>query len=121
MTNFFTLQEQETVKSVIHKPLRGLWLTLLIGGLILSFPFFVLFILFAWGKFGIIVLCGFELMGLFIVIRGFYWWDRQRLIVTNLRVIHFDKCAQDKNDAYEVPISSIADLSKEIADWKAQK
>jgi len=117
MSNFLkklNIKEDETVIRVLRRyPLSYLG-SIIVAFILIGGPFFFLYLLIQWGKWGMIVFGGILLVGLLYLIRKLVVWRLNVLVITNQRVIDVDQRGFFSRLVSEVKLEQIQDVAYQI-------
>lgn len=106
-------ENESIVKIVRQYPLAHIF-SILATLILISGPFFFLFLLFSWGLIGIVIFLFILLLGIIYGIREFILWYFNAFIITNQRVIDIDQRGLFDRIVSEAPYSQIQDISYRI-------
>lgn len=108
------LNEGESVVKIFRQSKFVLSFNLLIPILFILAPFFLLFLLFSYGKWGVYVFAFTLTLGLLLLIRQFVVWKFKTLIVTTDRIIDIDQKGLFKRTVSNILLSKIDDVFYKI-------
>lgn len=118
MFKAFKLKEGEDVLLVVRQYPIAFSTPFLIGLLLFLLPFFLLFPLFSWGKWGIVIFIILVLVALYYALDRFVNWYFNCGIITDERVIDVDQDGFFDRIVSEVPYYKIDDVSYNIKGLK---
>lgn len=113
LANYFSkyLKEgEETVKIIRQYPwcyTFSIFLTMVL----LALPFFLLFLLFRQGWWGVLIFCLLLLIGLFYGLRQLFIWYFDGFLITNQRIMDFDQKGFFDRQVSETTYEKIQDIS----------
>lgn len=108
---------EERVHQVVRRHAMTLWPRLVIAGLVIVIPFFLLFFLTAWKTVGTIIFALLVAFGLFLSIRAFLMWDSTVLVLTSHRVCQINQHGIWKRVVVDTPLAFVQGVTTERAGW----
>lgn len=108
------LKPKEVVIEVIKKYYLTYSGNFLLSLILFLLPFFLLYLLFSWGRWGLALFGLLLSIGIFIFIRLIINYKNNNLIITNQRLIYYKQSGFFHRWMYEVYLDKIQDLSYEI-------
>jgi len=118
MFKAFKLKEDEEILLIVRQSPIAFSTAFLIGLLLFLLPFFLLFPLFSWGKWGIVIFIVLFLAALYYAVDRFVNWYFNCGIITDQRVIDVDQDGFFDRIVSEVPYYKIDDVSYSIKGLK---
>lgn len=103
-------KEGEVVHCLVRRHGVTLVPQLLLAGLLMVVPFFLLFPLARWGAIGTVLFVLLLASGLFVALRAFLLWDADVLIVTSERVVDVDQRGLWNRIVCETPLIFIQEV-----------
>lgn len=112
------LKEGEEILLVVRQTPVNFAGSILIGIFLFLLPFFLLFPLFSWGKWGIVIFCILLFGALIFSLYRFIDWYFNCGIITNFRVIDIQQTGLVDRVVSEVPYFKIDDVSYNITGFR---
>ncbi|MFA5133824.1 MAG: PH domain-containing protein [Patescibacteria group bacterium] len=114
MFSAITLKPDEKILMIVRQTPIAFATSFLIGLILFLLPFFLLFPLFSWGRWGVAGFCALLLGAFFFSLYQFVMWYFNCGIITNMRVIDVDQKGLTERVVSEVPYFKIDDVSYNI-------
>lgn len=108
------LDEDEKVLLMTRRYFLTLMHWVVIAFFLIVMPFFLLFPLFAWGRWGLALFIYSIVVGLLLLLKIFIVWHFNTLVITNKRVIKTKQHGFFDRRVFEMLISRINDVSHHI-------
>ena len=109
-----SLRADEELVAVLHHHPISFAKQIFITALLILGSFFLMFLLFSQGSFGVALFLALLLTGLFYGLREFYLWYLNVFIITNQRIFDFDQKGFFNRIVSEVPFEKILDISYSV-------
>lgn len=110
----FNLDQDEYVLLVTRRYFFTLFHWVFVAFFLIVMPFFLLFPLFAWGKWGIVFFVYSIAVGFLLFFKIFVVWNFNMLVITSKRVIKIRQSGFFDRKVFEMLISRINDVSHHI-------
>lgn len=108
------LKPSEAVIQIVKKYFLTYFWEFFLSLILIILPFFLLYLLFQWGKWGLIIFGILIIIGLFTLLRFIVNYYFNNLIITNQRLIYYQQNGLWHRKVYEVFLDKIQDISYEI-------
>tara|TARA_Y100000310_G_scaffold293587_1_gene323267 strand:- start:88 stop:711 length:624 start_codon:yes stop_codon:yes gene_type:complete len=108
------LKEGEEILLVVRQTSIAFATSILVGLVLFLFPFFLLFPLFSWGKWGVVIFVILLFIAIIFALYRFIDWYFNCGIITDKRVIDIDQTGLFDRVVSEVPYYKIDDVSYNI-------
>lgn len=108
------LKPNEVIIEIIKKYFLTYFWQIFFSLIFTLLPFFLLYLLFQWGKWGIIIFSLLLTVGLFSWLRFLIIYYFNNLIITNQRLIYYQQSGLFHRKVFEVFLDKIQDISYEI-------
>jgi hypothetical protein len=118
MFRAINLKEGEEIMLIVRQTPVAFSTAILVGLLLFLLPFFLLFPLFSWGKWGIVIFAVLLFVALCFAAYKFVMWYFNCGVITNQRVIDIDQRTLFDRVVSEVPYYKIDDVSYNIKGFK---
>ncbi len=106
-----SLQEGEEIIAILHHHPVTYWKQILITAFLILLAFFLMFLLFSIGPFGVALFAAILATGLIYGLREFFIWFNNVFVITNKRIFDFDQKGFFNKTVSEVDYSKILDIS----------
>lgn len=114
MSSHLNLDPDEKVLLLTRRYFLTLWHHLFISFVLIVMPFFLMFPLFSWGRWGIALFIYCIAVGVMELFKTYVMWHFNTLMITNKRVVKTKQKGFFDRKVFEMPISRINDVSHHI-------